>query len=81
MLGQIAEAAACFAGARAANPRQPRALVGAAVALAHGGDVAAARQVTAELLALVPDYRLSATMDGCVPGVPPAYRRFFEEVL
>lgn len=81
VLDEVAEAAACFAAARAANPRQPRALVGAAVALALGGDMAAARTVVAELLAIVPDYRLSATMDACRPDSAPAYRRFHDAVL
>lgn len=81
VLGEVAEAGACFARALVANPRQPRAQVGAAVALALGGDAAAARQAVAELLALVPGYRLSATMDGCPPGAAPRYRRFFEDIL
>ena len=67
--------------AQSANPRLPRAHVGAAISLALSGRVDAARHATSELQCIVPHYRLSETMDGSRPSSPPAYRRFFEEVL
>ncbi len=80
-LRQIDHAIACFSRARAANPRLARAHVGTSIALASSGDVEGARHAASELLALVPDYRLSQTIDACLPASPPAYRQFYEEVL
>ncbi len=81
MLGQVDEAVACFSRGREANPKLPRAQVGAAISLALSGDMTAARLATADLLVLVPHYRLSQTIDGCLPTSPPRYRKFDEEVL
>ncbi len=80
-LRQFDDAIACFTRARAANPKLARAHVGAAMALASNGDVAGALLATAELLRLVPDYRLSQTIDACLPTSPAQYRKFYEEVL
>jgi Flp pilus assembly protein TadD len=77
----LPEAAACFERAQVANPRLPRARVGAAVALALSGDDAGARRACAELLALVPRYRRSRSMDGCRETTAPAYRQFYKAVL
>ena len=80
-LRQFDDAIACFSRARAANPRLARSHAGAAIALATSGDVTGARNATAELLALVPSYRLSQTIDACLPTSPPEYRRFYEGIL
>lgn len=80
-LRQFDDAIACFSRARAANARLARAHAGAAIALASRDDVEGARRAAKELLLLVPDYRLSHTIDGCLPASPPAYRQFYEEVL
>jgi hypothetical protein len=81
ILREVEEAIGCFSRARVANPKLPRAHVGAATALALSGDGAAARLAAEELLALVPGYRLSQSMDGVTPTSPPRYRQFYEEVL
>lgn len=81
ILREIDEASRCFSRARAANPRLPRAHVGAAISLALNGDTPAARLAAEELLALVPSYRLSQSMDGPLPTSPLRYRQFYEEVL
>jgi TolB-like protein/cytochrome c-type biogenesis protein CcmH/NrfG len=81
LLGQHDAALSAFARARATNPRLPRAQAGAAVALALGHEFAAARRAARELLDLAPHYRLGRTMDGCPPGAPAAWRRFYAEVL
>jgi TolB-like protein/Flp pilus assembly protein TadD len=80
-LGETSAASECFFRARNANLKLPRAHVGLAVSLAGSGDIAAARRATADLLRLVPHYRLSQTIDACLPASPPAYRRFYENVL
>ncbi len=81
LLGDTAEAIRCFARARVANPKLPRAQLGAAISLALIGDVSAARLAATELLRLVPHYRLSDTIDGCLPMSPPRYRQFYEDIL
>ena len=81
LLGQIDEAVDCFVRARAANPKLVRAHLGVAIALASKGDLVGARRAAAELLHLAPDYRLSETVDACLPNSPPSYRQFYEEVL
>jgi len=81
LLGDHGCALQCFSHACTANPQLPRAHVGAAIALATGGDETGARAARAELLALVPSYRLAQTIDACSPKSPVAYRRFYEEVL
>lgn len=81
MQGEVDGAIDCFARARVANPRLARAHVGAAIALAIKGDVAAAQRAAADLLNLSPDYRLSRTVDACLPESPPRYRDFYEGVL
>jgi adenylate cyclase len=81
LLAETDEAISCFARGRAANPKLPRAHAGAAIALALGGNVAAARLATADLLNLVPHYRLSQTIDACLPGSPPRYRQFYADIL
>jgi tetratricopeptide (TPR) repeat protein len=81
LLGQIDEAIACFSRAREANPKLARAHLGAAVALAARRDVPGAQRAAADLLRLAPDYRLSQTVDACLPTSPPRYRRFYDEVL
>ena len=80
-LRQFDNAIACFAQARAANPKLARAHVGAAIALASIGDVAGARLAAADLQRLVPDYRFSQTIDACLPTSPAQYRQFYEEIL
>ena len=80
-LNQLDEAIACFSRARAANPKLARAHVGTAIAFATNGDVEAARRAADKLLLLVPDYRLSQTIDACLPTSPSAYRKFFEDIL
>jgi hypothetical protein len=30
---------------------------------------------------LAPEYRLSQTVDACLPNSPPRYRQFYDEVL
>jgi hypothetical protein len=62
-------------------PRLPRAHVGASISLALSGDVTAAQVATADLLNLVPHYRLSRTIDACLSTSPPRYRQFYEEIL
>jgi TolB-like protein/Tfp pilus assembly protein PilF len=79
--GQVDEAIDCFARARAANPKLVRAHVGAAIALAMKGDIPGAQLAASDLLCLAPDYRLSQTMDACLPNSPPRYQQFYEEVL
>lgn len=81
LLGATADAVASFMRAESANPRLPRAHVGAAISLALSGDMVAARRAAGSVLSIVPHYRLSQTMDGCRPSSSPAYRRFFEDVL
>ena len=81
LLGATADATTSFMRAQSANPMLPRAHLGAAIALALGGDVEAARRARSELLRIVPHYRLLQTMDGSRPSSSPAYRQFFEEVL
>lgn len=81
LVGETEAAIACFARARAANPLLPRAHAGAAIALAHGGAIAAARRATADLVRVAPHYRLSETIDASGAWSPPAYRRFHDEVL
>ncbi len=80
-LGALEEARASFLRAQSANPLLPRAHVGAALALALGGNAGAAQEAVRTLLRLVPTYRLSQTMDGLRPASSTGYRRFFEEVL
>lgn len=80
-LGDVADAITCFARGRAENPKLPRAVVGAAVSLAVSGDIPAGRIATEELLKLVPHYRLSQTIDACLPTSPAPYREFYERVL
>jgi TolB-like protein/Flp pilus assembly protein TadD len=70
-----------FARARASNPKLPRAHAGLAIALALKGDVAEARIAACELLRLVPDFRMSQTIDAPFPTSPPQYQRFYEDVL
>ncbi|MFN0303987.1 MAG: winged helix-turn-helix domain-containing tetratricopeptide repeat protein [Burkholderiales bacterium] len=81
LLGQIDEAIDCFTRSRAGNPKLARAHAGAAIALAIKGDVPGAQVAAADLLRLAPDFRLSQTIDACLPTSPPRYRQFFEEVL
>lgn len=81
LLGDTAEAVGCFSRARAANPKLPRAQFGAAVSLALIGDLSAAKLAADDLMHLVPHYRLSETIDGCLPRSPPPYRQFYEDVL
>ena len=82
LLGANDDAVASFMRAhQSANPMLPRAHVGAAISLALGGDLEAARRAASLLLRIVPHYRLSQTMDGSRPSSSLAYRRFFEEVL
>jgi tetratricopeptide (TPR) repeat protein len=81
LLKDFGEAVSCFARARAANPRLPRAHVGAAISLALNGDSTAARAATKDLLNLVPHYRLSQTIDACLPTSVPLYKQFYAEVL
>lgn len=81
LLGEPAAAAARFEQARLANPRLARAQLGAAVALALDGQVAAAQRVAAGLLQQWPHFRLGQTMDACGPESAPAYRRFHDDVL
>jgi tetratricopeptide (TPR) repeat protein len=81
VLGEIDEAVACFSRGRVANPKLPRAQVGAAISLALSGNVPAAQIAAGELLNLVPHYRLSQTIDGSLPTSPPRYRQFYEDVL
>jgi tetratricopeptide (TPR) repeat protein len=80
-LRQIDKAVECFSRARAANPKLARAHLGAAIAFALDGDVSRARAVGAELLSLAPDFRLSQTVEGCLPSSPRSYTQFYEEVL
>lgn len=81
LLKNLDEAVTCFARARTANPRLPRAYVGAAISLALNGDPAAARAATKDLLNLVPHYRLSQTIDACLPTSVPLYKQFYAGVL
>ena len=81
LLGHIDEAIDCFARARAANPKLVRAHVGAAIALATKGDIGGARNATANLMKLAPNFRLSESVDACLPSSPPPYRKFYEDVL
>jgi adenylate cyclase len=81
LLGQIDEAMACFSRAREVNPKLARAHMGAAIALAARGDVPSAQLAAADLLRLAPEYRLSQTVDACLPNSPPRYRQFYEEVM
>lgn len=81
LLKDFDEAVTCFARARTANPRLPRAHVGAAISSALKGDLEAARAATKDLLHLVPHYRLSETIDACLPTSVPLYRRFYEGTL
>jgi TolB-like protein/Flp pilus assembly protein TadD len=81
LMGEIDAAVGCFSRARVANPRLPRAGAGAAIALALRGDTTAARQASADLLKGVPHYRLSQTIDACLPTSPARYRRFHEDTL
>lgn len=81
LLDDVDEALKCFSRARTANPLLPRAHAGAAIALATSGDETAARAARADLLALVPDYRLSQTIDACSPKSPVAYKIFYEQIL
>lgn len=81
LLGELATAVGCFERACAANPRLPRAQLGAAIARGLSGDAAAARQAADRLRALRPGFRLSGTMDDCLPTSPPPYRAFFDSVL
>lgn len=80
-LGEVDAALACFTRARAANPKLARAQAGAAFAFAVGGDIENARYAAKRLLMLVPDYRLSETIDGGLPTSPLPYRRFYDDVL
>ena len=79
--GQVDEAIECFSRARAANPKLARAHAWVAIALATKGDVPGARLAAADLLCLAPDYRLSQTVDACLPKSPPRYQQFYDEVL
>jgi tetratricopeptide (TPR) repeat protein len=81
LLGDIDEAPNCFLRARNANPKLPRAHAGNAIALALNGNLVSAQLATKDLLALAPHYRLSLTIDACLPMSPPQYRRFYEEIL
>ncbi len=81
ILRELDEAIGCFSRARVANPKLPRAHVGAAISFALSGEGAAAQAAAGELLALVPGYRLSQSMDGVTPRSPERYRRYYEEVL
>jgi adenylate cyclase len=81
LVGAPQDAVTSFMRAQLANPRLPRAYVGAAVSLALIGEVERAKKATNELLRLAPGYRLSQTMDASRPSSSPAYRRFFDEVL
>lgn len=81
LLGASDDAVMSFMRAQSANPRLPRAHVGAAISFALSGEEDAARLATSELLRIVPHYRLSQTMDGIRPSSSPEYRKFFEGVL
>ncbi len=81
LLKDFGDAVTCFARARTANPRLPRAHAGAAISLALNGDLAAARVATKDLLNLVPHYCLSQTIDACLPTSVPLYTEFYEGVL
>ena len=74
-------AAEWYSRARASNPRLPRAHAGLAIALAILGDIPAARRSAADLQRLVPDYRISGTIDAPRASSPLRYRQFYEEVL
>lgn len=80
-LEDFGEAVTCFARARTANPRLPRAHAGAAISLALNGDPTAARIATKDLLDLVPHYRLSQTIDACLPTSAPLYKEFYDRIL
>lgn len=79
--GNIKEAVTSFSRSRIANPKLPRAHVGAAIALALSGDVSAARKASEDLRTLVPHYRLSQTIDACLPNSTPPYKKFYDEIL
>ena len=81
LLGQVEESVRCFSRARAANPMLPRAHAGVAISLALSGDLRAARTAASDLLELAPHYRLSETIDACLPTSPPQYRDFYEQFL
>lgn len=81
ILREINDAHLCFSKARVSNPKLPRAHVGAAISSALSGSVAAARLAADELLALVPGYQLSQSMDGVTSISPARYRTFYDEVL
>lgn len=81
LLADFGEAVSCFARARAANPRLPRAHAGAAISLALNGDLATARAATKDLLDLFPHYRLSQTIDARLPTSVALYEQFYEKVL
>lgn len=79
--GEVGEALKCFSRARTANPQLPRAHAGAAIALATSGDENGARAARGDLLALVPDYRLSQTIDACSQKSPREYKNFYDKIL
>lgn len=81
LLGQVEESVECFSRARAANPMLPRAHAGAAISLALSGDLRGARTAAGDLLELAPHYRLSETIDACLPTSPAQYRDFYERIL
>jgi len=81
LLRQLDEAIDCFTRARMANPRLARAHAGAAIAMATQGDILRAQKVAEDLLRLAPWFRLSQTVDACLPASPLPYRKFYDEVL
>ena len=74
-------AADWYTKAKASNPRMPRAHAGLAIALALLGNIEGARRAAADLRRLVPDYRISGTIDAPSASSPLRYRQFYEEVL
>jgi tetratricopeptide (TPR) repeat protein len=81
LLGRTYDAVEWFSRALASNPKLARAHAGLALALVAKGDIAAAQRATSDLLGLVPDYRLSETIDALSPSSPAKYREFYDDLL
>ena len=79
-LGESDRAIDRFEQARSANPNQPRTYAGLAVAYAARGYEEKARENTAALRRLAPNFRMSTSVEHPLPSSPETYRQQYEKL-
>ena len=79
-LGDNDRAIDWFEQARSANPNQPRAYSGLAVAYAARGNDEKARQYVADLHRLAPNFSVSRSVERPLPSSPELYKQQFDKL-